>query len=612
MWALTKRSLRVNRSQLLGALVAITVSIAMLTAAGTWLAADLTDSRLDQVGAQLATVASSFIGIAALIAGFTVASAIATGLRERRRQFALLQAIGATKPRVRNMVLLETALVVAVAAPLGAAAGYGLSFFSNGLLTGSGLVPSGYVLPVEPTAALQAIAVMLTVALVAAWSASRQATRVGAAEAVRAAGVESSTLSTGRRVGAAIVAATGAAAAVMPLVLPGVIGVAFATMSTFLLVTALAMVGPVVSAGVATRLARLVPKDSALQLPLANMRGFSRRLTALVVPFALVAALGAVQLSTNAIVADAGREQIAAGYRSTLAGTTTTPDTVKTIRALPSVTAVTIISGVSGEAQTDQDPDMPFQVWEPATITTITGGTAAIDPGVTAGNLQDLQGNTTIAVSADTLLGSGAHVGSTIGVRLDGHTTERTIVAIYDRSLGFGDYVLPATTTTGTVLVTTDDPAAVSKAAAAASITLTRPGTYAKTVAASGDQTLSSVLMFALLLFALLAAVNTLVTVIRSRKDEFALLARTGATGRTLLRTVLVETGIAALIAVVLGTATAIPAAAGAGAALLAGWPTLPWLFLAGLPVVLVVIALVTAVIAGGVQTAAGRTLGRS
>jgi putative ABC transport system permease protein len=598
MWALTKRSLRVNRSQLLGALIALTVSIAMLTAAGTWLAAGLTDSRLDQVGTQLATVAGSFIGIAALIAGFTVASATATGLRERRRQFALLQAIGATKPRVRNMVLLETALVVAAAAPLGAAAGYGLSFLSNGLLTGSGLVPSGYVLPVEPTAALQAIAVMLTVALVAAWSASRQATRVGAAEAVRAAGVESSTLSTGRRIGAGIVAATGAVAAVMPLILPGMIGVAFATMSTFLLVTALAMVGPVISAGVATRLARMVPQGSALQLPLANVRGFSRRLTALVVPFALVAALGAVQLSTNAIVADAGREQIAAGYRSTLAGTTTAADTAVTIRALPSVTAVTVLSGVSGEVQTDQDPDMPFQVWEPATITTVTGDTDSIDPGVTAGNLRSLHGDDTIAVSADTLLGSGAHVGSTIGVRLDGHATKRTIVAIYDRSLGFGDYILPATTTTGTLLVTTDDVAAVSKAAAAAGITLTTPGTYAKTVAASGDQTLSSVLLFALLLFALLAAVNTLVTVIRSRKDEFALLTRTGATRVRLVRTAVVEILIAALLATLLGALTAVPAAAGAAAALLSSWPTLPWGAIGILLVALPVVATGTALIA--------------
>lgn len=604
MWALLRRSSRVNAPQLIGATVAITAAIGILAAAAAWLAAGLTDPALASTGGQLVTLSSSFIGIAALIAGLTVSSTIATGLRERRRQYALLSAVGATAGRLRSLILLETLLLFVLAAPLGALLGFALATATIPLLQNTGLAPDGYTLPIDATPAATATGVMLLVAVAAAWSASRHALRVQAAEAVRASGVESSRLGTGRRIAALVVVLAGGISAAMPLVLPGMIGVAFAAVSTFLLITALALVGPTIAAATASRIRRALPPNSSLALPLANVRGFSRRLTAVLVPFALVAALGAVQLSTDAIVDTAAREQLVGGLASDFAGAISSAQDADAVRRLEGVDQVVVLGSVAGEVLVDQDDDLPFEIWEPATLGTISGRdgiTGVLDPGITAGSLADLRGDDTIAVSADALLGSTSTIGDTVAVRTDGAVRDRTIVAVYTSSLGFGDYLIthPDASASGTLLVSTgpDSAMSVRSEAAALGIELQDPAEYAARVPGNGESSTSSVLLFALLAFALLAAVNTLVTLIRGRRDELDLLTRLGATRTTVIRTIVIENLIAVTLAIILGLAAALPAALGVGIALLHVWPTLPWATILSLPVVLLGCAAATAAI---------------
>ncbi|MGP3533863.1 FtsX-like permease family protein [Microbacterium sp. RD1] len=610
MWQLIRRSVGVNRAQFIGSTVAITAAIALLLAAGLWLQAGLSDPALSESGAQLTTIAGSFIGIAALIAGMTVASSIATGLRERRRQFALLAAVGATHTRVRRIIFGETLLLLVPAIPVGVIAGWGMAWLSTPLLQSTGLVPVGYGVPFDATAAAAAVGIMLAVSLIAAWWASRQSLRVSAAEAVRESQVESSALGAGRRITALVVFAAGLVSAAMPLVLPGLMGVAFATVSTFLFITALALVGPVIASAVATVLGRVLPARSGLTLALANIRGFSRRLTAVVVPFALVAALGAVQLSTNAIVASAAREQLSSGLRSDLVGVAAEPAGVEALAALPGVTGVASLGAVNGEVMID--PDSEFPIWEATALAALGGDGVAslVDVDVSRGSLDDLTGDDTIAVSEDALLASETGVGDAVRVRIDGRTVDRTVVAVYRSSLGFGDYLVSdGEATAGTVLVSTDaDAASVARSAADEGIALETPAEFAEAAPASSDSTVSSVLLFALLGFGLLAAINTLLTLIRSRRGEFELLTRIGAPRGTIARTVLVETGIAAILAIVLGTVAAIPAAVGAGIALLTQWPALPWVALTAVPAVLLAFALVTAAV-GAAVTATGKAL---
>ncbi|GGA64193.1 hypothetical protein GCM10011490_13550 [Pseudoclavibacter endophyticus] len=603
MWTLIRRSARVNRSAVAGAAIALTAAIGMLTAAAFWLDAGLRDPALSATAGELVTVASSFIGVASLIAGLTVASTIATGLRERRPQFALLAAVGATSSRLRRMVVAETLSLFVVAAPVGALIGFALGAATVPLLQDAGLAPGGYGLPLTVVPVIGVVAVTIAVALISAWTASRRTFRVNAAEALRTSGVEPARVGAGRRATAVVVAALGVVAAGMPLVLPGMLGVAFGTMSTFLLMTAIALIGPIAVAWAAGRAQRLLPARSSSRLAVANIRGFSHRLTAVIVPFALVAALGAVQLSTNAIVAAAARDQLASGILTDLVGPA--DGDFAAIEGLDGVNAVTVLASQSMEVLADQDDDLPFEVWEPGTAGTLTTTgniDAAVDPDVTAGSLGELAAAGTIAVSADALIGSTTGVGDTLTVRIGGVTQARTIVAIYAASLGFGDYLLVTADTApggGTMLVDTDDGRAdaVRDHAAALGIPLQPPDVYAAGAPAGGESTTSSVLLFSLLLFALLGAINTLITLIRGRREELVLLIRIGATRPTLVRTVVTESLIATVLAVAAGTVAAIPAAVTAGFSLLSGWPDLPWIALTALPVALLVCALLTALI---------------
>ncbi|MFJ9623812.1 ABC transporter permease [Streptomyces sp. NPDC101181] len=608
MWQLIRRSIRVNRAENLGSVVALAAAIAVLTAAALWMAAGLTDSALGDTGAQVTTLSSSFTGIASLLAGMTVSTTIATGLRERHRQFALLAAVGATRSRLRSMVLTETLLLSALAVPVGSAAGYGLARATAPLLATTGLAPSGYRVPFDPLAVLGAVTTLLAVAFLSAWAASRHTVRISAAEAVSTSGTEAAPLGTGRRIAAALTLFTGLATAVAPVAVPGTIGVALAAMSTFLLITALALAGPVVAAAVARALSRRLLATAGPALALINVRGFSRRLTAVLVPFALVAALGTVQLSTNAIADTAAREQLATGLRPGLVAPEADAGTATALRAVPGVTDVSVLGAVNGQVRTDQDDDLPFTLWESTSITTLTGSRPdrVLDPDVSSGSLRDLRGETTVAVSADTLLGSTDGVGSTVTTRIDGTTVDRTIVAVYRSSLGFGDYLIVADKAeAGAALVTIRPDARddVVRTAAARGITLLTPAAHAGTAAGDEGADLSNVLLFALLAFGLLAAVNTLVSLVRSRRDEFALLARIGAPRPVVIATVLTETALAVFLAVVLGTLAALPAAAGAGFALLTEWPDLPWQFLGALPVALLVCALLPAALTVSVLT---------
>lgn len=611
MWALIHRSARINREQSLGAAIAVTAAIGMLAAAAAWMIAGLTDPRLETSGGMLVTLSSSFIGIAAIIACITVASTIATGLRERRSQFALLAAVGASAQRLRTMILLETLLLFILAAPLGALLGAGLARGTVPLLQDAGLVPAGYGLPFSVLAPVCATSVMLIVALLASRSASRHAVQAPAVPALRSAVLESADLSPGRRLTALSLLVLGLLTAASPLVLPGMMGVALATFATLLLIAAIAVSGP----AIASTAARLLLRRAPHALALMNVRGFSRRLTAVLVPFALVAALGAVQLSTTSIVDTASREQLSAGVSADLMGGAASAQQVESLRSLPGVQQVEVLGTLGGEILVDQEDDLPFTLWEPATFGTLAASGAAgalVDPEVVAGSLDDLGGPDAIAVSTDALLGAGVGLGDRFTLRIDGEREDRTIVAVYASSLGFGDYLIPRAvdaSAAGTVLVATEASSsdAVRDEARGLGIELDTPSAFTDRAPASGETATSQVLLFALLAFALLASVNTLVALIRGRRDEFTLLSRLGATRGTVMRTVLIETMLAAGLAVLLGMASALPSAIGAAVALLGGWPPLPIAALAAIPLLLLCCA-GGAAIAASSATARPRT----
>jgi putative ABC transport system permease protein len=232
---------------------------------------------------------------------------------------------------------------------------------------------------------------------------------------------------------------------------------------------------------------------------------------------------------------------------------------------------------VNLESGTESDALSDVLSWEQIGLRAVTGSTAGLmDVDVTAGSLDDLTDADTIAVSSDSVFGTsdsdsdfgGKGVGDTVELRFDGGAAiARTIVAVYDRGLGFGDYIVNESS-----LPALNRPAVADQLFALGSADLSSLGLqivsvddYVDEVAAgaASQQQLGAILLFVLIFFIATAAVNTLVMLTSARKPEFALLRRIGTTRSQLAAMISLESVFVMVTALVMGTLSVIPALVG-------------------------------------------------
>jgi len=568
MWSFARSAVRAYRSSFVGSFLIVTAAAALLAANGV-----LFESGLRGDAPLLVTVAASFAGTAILVVVLVVASTFASALRQRSAQFALLRAVGATAAQVRSMVTAEVALVFAAAAPLGAVPGLFAANLLTPVLVSGGVLPDDVALTVSPLPALAALLLLFPTALLAARLAAREVTRLSPTAAVRAAASESPRLSPARRITALGLLATGVLVAALPIFMPGTIGSAAGATSAFLIIGAAALAGPWVVGTIARTAARSTAssRNAAGVLALVNTRGFSRRLTSAIIPLALLLALGTVQTGVNGSLVAAAGLQLRDGLGSDVI--VTSPDGVtaaqaEAVSSAPGVEAVAS-SVVAGEVKVDDDDDLGGLSWEQTGVRTVDGDTdGLIDLGVTAGSLGDLSGEATVAVSGETLFGTGKNVGDTIDLRFDGvPAMPVTIVAVYERGLGFGEVVIAESSLPAEVRPQTADVLFARGAVDAASVGLQAVSVdeYADDAVASSasQQRLSAILLFVLIFFVAIAAANTLVMLTGARRQEFALLRRIGATRRQLASMVATESLFVIVTALVIGTVSVLPALVG-------------------------------------------------
>jgi putative ABC transport system permease protein len=584
-------SVRAHRGSLAGTFVVIALAAALLAATGRLLESGLRAAGTDGDTGMLAALAGSFAGTALVVVVLVVASTVTLALRQRRRELALLRAVGATRTQVRRAIGTELLLLTLLAAPLGAVPGLAAAGLTRPLLRDAGMIGDGAPLALAPTAAVAAVALLLPVALLAGRLASRETLRQPPTAAVRDSGVEHREIGRARRTFAIVSAALGLLAAGSPLVVPGTVGSASAATSALLLVAAASLAGPPLVTWLLDHTGSLSGRvrRPAARLALANSRGFSRRLATVVVPLAVMVAVGTVQGSVNSAVVAAADEQLRAGLKADLVvsgadGEALDAGGVATVTAAPGVEHAYPLAGVTAQVRTDDEdvPGLAALSWESGPLRVLPAGGVGTtyDPGVVEGSLASLDEPGTVAVSTDARFETGHGLGDEVEVRLPGdRTATLRVAAVYDRGLGFGGYLVGASTMTAedvptevdTVLLETDDPGGVRRELAAAGLTATTTAAYADqaTTADAGEQRLSLVLLLALLAFVAVAAANALVMATAGRRDELVLLRRTGATRRQLVTMSLVEALVTAAVAWLIGTAAVVPAVIGVSAGLL-------------------------------------------
>ncbi|WP_290367606.1 ABC transporter permease [Rhodococcus spelaei] len=524
---------------------------------------------------ELMALSAAFAGVAILIAMFVVSSTLSLSIQQRRREFALLRATGATPGQVHRLVGTEVLLVAGAAALLGIAPGYALAQLLHLQFVDAGVLPSDFALALSPIPAVVGAVLALVTARIAGAVAARRPARLDPTEALRESAVEPATIGWGRLVTGVVFGAGGIATSLLPMVLPGQAAIAGAGASAMLLVIAVALLGPVLVGGAVRWFGGPLRRSASpsFVLAAANAGTRSRRLASAITPLALAIAIGAVQLFTQDTVATAADDQSRSGITADLVVTApaglspalidgvVANGAVREVNPIVRTTALFTTGGESPNTET-----YPVQGIDPATTA------STLDLDVRDGDLGRLRDGT-VALSTDAAFAMSARIGDTVALRLgDGTLVAPEVVATYGRGLGFGDVTLPvsqvlAHTTSGLTdtLLVSAQPGRVDEAhtaiTALGGVAVADRGEFA---AAGQDQRrmqsgVNLVALVVLLGYLAVAVVNTLVLATAERGREFALLRLVGASTRQVRAMMRTESVIVVTVAAVLGTVIAAP-----------------------------------------------------
>ncbi|MFF2013685.1 ABC transporter permease [Streptomyces sp. NPDC058195] len=531
---------------------------------------------------ELLPLIGSIAGTVLMVALLVIATTLAQAVHQRSGELALLRAVGATPRQLRSAVGREVGRVAVAAAVTG-----GLGAVPLGLLLRSLLATEALPLPVPwwlpPVAAVVGGAVVALAARPVAQLAARSGTALRPAAALGAAGApEPGEPGKVRTAAGAVLAVSGLSAAGAATAQGGQAAAVAASGAATSLVIAVALLGPWIARGALRVLGTPVRWAGGAPgfLAARSAAAHHRRLGAAITPIVLAVAFVCVQLAAGATLERGAGRQAAAALRADLVVTGPASGlpagAVRAVRGAPGVasatgvlrSAVVLAHRELGDPKIDRFPVLGVSA---------DGLDGTLDPQVTAGDLAHLTGRGTVAVGADRAGDLGVGPGDTVRLRLgDGTPVRLRVVALYERALGVGEFLLPREALAGhadvprdrSVLVRTADgtsatatAAALRRALAPYSGVTVRPATaddlrIAPPTSAGGDA-MTVVGVGVIGGFALFAVVSTLSLITVGRRAEFRLLRTVGAGRGQLRRMLVLETGLVTVAGLVVGTLVA-------------------------------------------------------
>ncbi len=434
----------------------------------------------------------------------------------------------------------------------------------KGLLPGTFQIERGVWPPVA------AIVTVLAVSRIAAYVAGRRAGRVRPVEALMESAKPVSGIGWLRALagllcaagtGALFLVAMSVRASIAPALVPATLMAAVVTVALF---------APVL-VWVGTRIAGafIRPFSGASGfLALANVRTQVRRVASAVIPMALTVGVAGMTLFQQSTLEEESRAQRAdrvTAEHVVAAGAAGLPPAVVDELAGSSYDVVGL-ADTSVYANYELDP-YAAKVMLGETLDGL------LDLGVVRGSLATLAKGE-VALSEDAAAGLGAKVGEPVDLHLgDGTQQDFTLVAVYDKSLGFADVLLPWESVGGhltdgllsLVLVGgRDDPSAATAAVEALhrdhpTVVVGGSDIIAAAEDANADtQAWVNYLLLGLVIaFAAFAVLNTLMLAIRGRSREYALLQLIGASRLQVRRMMRIEGLLLVLLGWTVGAAVA-------------------------------------------------------
>jgi putative ABC transport system permease protein len=476
---------------------------------------------------------------------FALAATTALSVDLRRRRFALLRAIGATRGQVRRAVLAEQALLAVAGGLLGYPPGRAGSALGVSALVAHGMLPGGSSAASSSWFAVLASVINLPVCVLSALLAARRAARTSPAQAMRETHAERTRphpvrMLLGLAAGTGVVVLSvlalrrsgpGAEAAMaLPLLMAGM--------------AAVSLLGPVLVTAAAAMLRPLASTGPAPRMALASIRRLPRRTASAVIPIAMAVGMTGAIAFFNTSEAHAASAQSAQAVTAdyVLGGSGLDDKLLTQARDLPGVRAAV---GLTALETGVTDPNLEFLGAEAVSAGQIS---QVLHLGVAGGSLFALKPGQIAISNMEASSGvMGVQVGARITVYLpDGTPYRATVTAIYHRSLALGDLLIPASVADGH----TGAPAGYSQilisggsqrelaalAAAHPGARLASRAVYNAQLAQNTGQNSfgDNIILGVIAALAAVTMINTLAVSTTERRRQIRLLSRIGATSRQL------------------------------------------------------------------------------
>ncbi|MET8122459.1 FtsX-like permease family protein [Micromonospora sp. NPDC005189] len=527
--------------------------------------------------------AASFGGTMVLIVVFVVASTLALSVRQRRRELALLRAIGATPRQIRWMIDAEMTLVSSVGAVVGAIPGVVLAFVMRDVFVLAGAMPPDFQMRVGLLPVLASLALCMTSARLAGRLVARRVAKVSPVEALGDAAVEPKKLGGVRLTIGVLLILLGLLLALGNVASPGDSAADTAGSAVLLFVVALGCLGPLLLRGALVLFGRILNRRSTAAgfLAQSNARAGWRRLSSATTPLAMGVALAAMQVFGASTTLARAQDQLEDGLRAdhvltASSGAGVSPEVVDTVRDVPGVAVATPVARMQVLLTFPSEDSTATKVFAAQGVAP-ERLSETMDLAVVQGDSADLRGEA-VALSRVVAETVHARVGGTTELHLgDGTVIKPRVVAIYENGLGFGDVTLPndlvvahtaAQVDTAVLIRSADGTDAKALAAALRGAVGRYPtvqvgdrGAFlaAPGAGGSGDWALNLLFQTVLLGYIAIAVVNTLVMATAARVREFAILQLIGASRNQVRAMMNGEARIVVFAALLFGLLATIP-----------------------------------------------------
>ncbi|MER5563482.1 ABC transporter permease [Streptomyces sp. NPDC002506] len=571
-------TLRKRWSGFIGSFVALTLGVALIAAAGLLVSTSAGLENDDPSAPSLKKLLVFMAGMSGFVSVFVVASTFAFAVAGRRREIALLRAVGATSRQIRSLVLGEAVVVSLAASVCGALLGLGVAPLFARWLVARGAAPEGFSVAPGAGPLVIAAVVEIAVAVLGAAAAARRAGRVRPVEALGEAVVDGRVMTLGRLLWAIGYLAVFTAVLLLFMTMPTAMQhdpqvrdprnlPVWALLIDVMAIMAVALFAPLLVPPLVRLLTLPVPLASGAVGLLARQNALKavRRTVSTATPMFLVVGLTGTVVGSTLTFGDArsiqSRAVLSAQYVvEPTSGATLPAGATGQLRALPGARTTTVRSTLltgldsanSGSAE--------------ATSGTIAATAIDGDAATTwrlptdSGSLGRLSGST-VAVSEALARSNGWRVGDRLTASLaDGTPASLTLVALVRTPLSLSEVLLPYAAVAGHLRGDPQPTAAYvstrqGPAPEAAGTKVTPAAAWGSgdnDPRARSDWVAMLAILGPALLYALIAIVNTMTMSTGDRLRDFATLRLTGGNDRQVLSMVGLEAVLTAATATVL------------------------------------------------------------